>query len=297
MSNSSYGLLFSVLSPFFSSIATIFKSGAAKSLTPLIVIVIGGLIGSAILFVLSKVFHEKISRRKLKRHWKELAVMIISRSLLGELFFTIGLSQTDVIKAIFLTKVEPYFVLLIGWIFLREKVKPRYFYLLSIHLTGAVLLSTKGNFQSVGKAQVGDLFIIIAVALFAFSYRYGKKLAKDVGSISSNAISMGIASLILLPTLFIFTSPNKIYPVQGWIFLIIYVILFNVLSLTLWYASLKTVKGWIVSSLRYIGPVLGAPVAYLVFGETLNLIQIIGASLVVITSFLIAREHFRKDKE
>lgn len=285
-------LILAILSPFFSSIATVFKAGAAKSLTPLIVVIVGGLLGSLILFILSKFFGEKLSFRKVKLHWRDLAAMIVLRSLLGELFFTVGLSQTEAIKAIFFTKIEPYFVLLIGFIFFKEKIKLRYIYLLLVHLTGAVLLSTKGNFHIVGQAQVGDLFVVISMSLFALSYTFGKKLASSVGPISSNAISMGVSSLILLPLLVL--TPVKNYPTQGWLFLIAYVVLFNVLSLTFWYASLKSVEGWIVSSLRYIGPVLGAPVAYFLFKETFSSIQIVGAAIVLITSYLIAREHFRK---
>jgi len=55
----------------------------------------------------------------------------------------------------------------------------------------------------------------------------------------------------------------------------------------------KTVKGWIVSTLRYVGPILGAPVAYFLLKETLTLNQIFGAAIVVATSFLIVREHIR----
>ena len=41
MKTEHYGILFAILSPFFSSVATIFKTGAVKNLSPLIVIVIG----------------------------------------------------------------------------------------------------------------------------------------------------------------------------------------------------------------------------------------------------------------
>lgn len=289
-----YGLLFAILSPFFSSVATIFKTGAAKNLSPLIVIVVGGIIGSIILFFLSKLFREKITFQKLKANRKDLLFALLLRSLLGELFFTFGLSQTSAVKAIFLTKIEPYFVLILAWIFLKEKVRPKHLCLLLIHLIGAIILSTGGNINIVGKAQIGDLFIIIAMGVFASSYNFGKRLALNVGPISSNAITMVIASVMLLPFLFIFTKPTTFANLMGWKYLLTYVILFNVISLTFWYASLKTVKGWIVSTLRYVGPILGAPVAYFLLGETLSLTQLFGAAIIIVTSYLIVREHLRQ---
>ena len=117
-----YGPLFAILSPFFSSVATIFKTGAVKELSPFIVIVLGGIIGSIILLFLSKLFREKITFQKLKTNRKDLLLVLIFRSLLGELFLTIGLSQTQAVKAIFFTKIEPYFVLILAWIFLKEKI-------------------------------------------------------------------------------------------------------------------------------------------------------------------------------
>src|SRR3989344_2189591 len=283
-------LIFAILSPFFSSVATVFKSGAVKTLSPLTVVVVGGFLGSLFLFLLARVFKEKVTIHKIRLHFRSLSALVLLRTILGELFFTYGLSQTEVIKAIFFTKIEPYFVLLIGVLFLREKIKLYQIFLLTIHLTGAILLSTGGNIGHVSSAQVGDLFIIIAMALFASSYNYGKRLAHSIGSITSNAVALGVGSLILLPFMVFFSPPTLSWNI-GWAYLLIYVILFNVVALTLWFASLRSVRDWIVSALRYIGPVLGAPVAYFLFRETLSTMQIFGAVIIIMTSFLIAREH------
>lgn len=295
MNSNYYGIVFAILSPFFSSIATIFKTGASKTLTPLIVVCIGGIIGSIILFSIAKLLRQKPTFKKIKSDWKDIVFVLVLRNLLGELFLTFGLSQTQAIKAIFFTKIEPYFVLIFAWIFLREKVKLEHFLLLTVHLFGALILSTGGNFNIIGKTQIGDLLIIIAMGFFASSYSYGKRLAHNVGAIYGNALTMGVASLIFLPFLFAFSPFTKISnPSLGWTYLLVYVILFNVIGLSLWYVSLKTVKGWMVSALRYIGPVLGAPVAYFLFGEKLNMIQVLGAIVVMFTSFLIVRVHLRE---
>lgn len=257
-------------------------------------VAIGGLIGSIILFGVASLFREKLTFGKIKSNWKDFVFILLFRNLFGELLFTFGLAQTEAVKAIFFTKIEPFFVLIIAWFTLKEKVTGRDIFLLIIHLIGAILLSTGGNINIVRNAQLGDLMVILAMGFFALSYTFGKRLAHNVGSISGNAISMGMASILLLPFVFLF-SPLSMRTSQshGWLYLIIYVLLFNVISLTLWYMSLKTVKGWIVSALRYIGPVLGIPVAYILFAERLNSTQVFGAMIIIITSFLMVREHFR----
>ena len=207
---------------------------------------------------------------------------------------TYGLANTSAIKAIFFTKIEPFFVLILAWFILKEKIKAKHLLLLTIHLFGAILLSTGGLFLT---PHLGDLLIIFAMFCFAATYVSGKRIAHTVGSTLGSAIPMGIASLILFPFA-IFSSYSNLfsYPSKGWEFLLIYVILFNVIALTLWFSSLKLVKGWIVSALRYVGPILGAPVAYFLFGQTLSTNQIVGASIIIVTSLLIAKEHFKKEK-
>lgn len=289
-----YGLIAAILSPFFSSVSTIFKSEAARDLSPLIVVSFGGIIGSIILFIIAGFRKEKISIKLLKNNFKDLGLLVVLRFIIGELIFTYGLVSTSAIKAIFFTKIEPYLVLILGWLFLNEKVKGKQLLLLAVHLSGALLLSTGGFFLT---PHAGDLLVMLAMLCFASSYIFGKRVSQAIGSTLGNAISMGIASLILLPFA-IFSSYSNLfsYSLNGWGFLFIYIILFNVIALTLWFSSLKLVKGWIVSSLRYVGPILGAPVAYFMFGQTLSLNQIFGAGIIIVTSLLIVKEHFRKEK-
>jgi probable blue pigment (indigoidine) exporter len=106
---------------------------------------------------------------------------------------------------------------------------------------------------------------------------------------------MFIGGLVVLP-LALAVSPLSSWNVfsLGWTYLIAFVLLFNVVGLTMWFASLKTVRGWMVSALRAIGPIAGAPFAWLLFGEILSPVQIIGALIVVSTSAIIAREHIKR---
>lgn len=288
-----YGLMFAILSPLFSSIATILQSGAVKLLHPLVVTSIGGLSGSMILFILIILSKEKINSQKIRHNIKDITLMTVLRPLAGATSLAYGLSMTDGIKAIFFTKAEPYFVLLWHWLLKKEKINSRHLILLTIHIIGAIILST-GGILKFGSAQFGDLLVVLAMGLFALSYIYGSKLSNKLGAKVSNAIVLGLGGIILLPFTLAFSPLTELMNERlGWTYFVSYVILFNVIGLTLWFASLKTVKSWMVSALRSLGPIVGAPFAYFLFRETLSLIQIIGGIIVLITSALIAREHLR----
>ena len=291
-----WGLIFAAVSPIASSIATVFGGGAVKLLNPFITASFGPLLAAVILFATLFIRGSKLSLQQIKKHHKDLIFLIISRQILGQLSFSIGLSLTDSIKAIFFTKAEPYFVLFWYWVFAREKVRPKHLSLLSLHIFGAILLSTGGKLGSLGRAQLGDLFIIMAMIFFALSYFPSTKLAKNLGATQTNSLMLLTGGLVILPFAIVFSNPTVWSQTLGWTYLLLATIIFFIFSLTLWFASLKTVKGWIVSALRSLGPLVGAPFAYFLFRESLNSTQIVGGIIVLITSFFIAREHLKNIK-
>ncbi len=291
------GLLFAIISPLVTSIATILIGGAVKLISPWIILSISPLIGALILFSIVFFKGQKFRLSELKENKKDIVSLTVVRQIIGWGIFVIGLTFTDVIKAIFFTKVEPYFVLLIHWIVYREKVKRKHLVLLAVHIFGAILLSTGGKNIGFGKAQFGDLLVVLSMACASLSYIPATKLSKKIGALKINAISLFTAGIVFLPFAFIFTTPAGWSNARGLIYMLMYSILFYVIGLTLWFASLKTVKSWIVSSLRALGPLVGVPFAYFLLGESLSAIQLLGGLIVLATSFLIAREHFSIVKE
>ena len=289
-----YGLLLAILSPILSSIATIFQSGASKLLTPVFIASVGSIIGGIILFFILLITGKLPSVQKIKENKFDLTSMTVLRFILGALIFAWALSLTTGIKAIFFTKVEPYFVLLWFWLIQKGEVKKIHVLLLGVHIIGAILLSS-GGILEFGIGQLGDVLVIIAMGLFSLSYIPGQRLSSNMGARQSSLITMGVGGLVILPFAILFapvTSWN-VFSI-GWTYMLAWIILFNVIALTMWFASLKSVKGWMVSALRAIGPIAGAPVAWLLLGEILTPLQIIGGAIVLFTSVMIAKEHLRE---
>jgi len=285
------GLLFAIVSPLVTSIATILLGGSVKLLDPWIILSFSPLIASVTLFLIVLLRGQRFKLQEIKDHQGDIFSLIVLRQIIGWAIFVVGLTFTDVIKAIFFTKVEPYFVLLIHWFVYKEKVQKKHLLLLAVHIFGAILLSTGGKNIGFGKAQFGDLLVILSMACSSLSYIPATKLAKAIGAIKINTISQFAAALVFLPFAFLFSAKTGWVDVRGWVYLVGYTILFSCIGLTLWFASLKTVKSWIVSSLRALGPLIGVPFAYLLLGETLTAVQLVGGVIILATSFLIAREH------
>lgn len=200
------------------------------------------------------------------------------------------MQMTVGIKAIFFTKAEPYFVLLWAWLFDKVVVPRKHLFLLLIHFAGAAILSGGLEFR-IGEAQLGDLLLILAVAFFAFSYRYAARISREIPSLQLSSTALTAVGLLYLPAMILWApfAPWSESSV-GWINLLISIPLWNLLGLPLWFVALRELPGWLVSALRALGPLLAAPIAILYFGQSLSLVQVLAAAVVLGTSFLLARE-------
>lgn len=211
------GLFFAISSPLVSGVATVLLGGAVKLLHPLVILSFGPLLGAVILIPLLLLRGEKFKVREIKENAKELFLLITVRQVIGWLLFVIALSFTDVIKALFLTKVEPYFVFYWHWLLKKEPVKPKHLMLLGVHISGAILLSTGGRFHTLGKAQLGDLFVIASMAASSLSYIWATNLARKMGAIKTNSLMLLFAGLVFLPFA-LFISPSSSWVItKGWV--------------------------------------------------------------------------------
>jgi len=150
----------------------------------------------------------------------------------------------------------------------------------------------------VGEGHLGDLLIVCAIGVMSFSQLYVGKLSQEIGPAHLNGLASFISGFLLLP-LALWFSPAETWNFAsiGWLQVVIVVLLFNVFSMTMWYAAMRDLEAWLVSALRAVGPVFAAPIAWVFFNQTLGPIQIFGALVVLATSALLARDQKRGEKK
>ena len=68
------------------------------------------------------------------------------------------------------------------------------------------------------------------------------------------------------------------------------VITYYTIGLILWFEALKIISAWKVSALLSIGPIAGGALAFFWLGESLNLIQIIGAITILLASYKLSTQ-------
>lgn len=228
-------------------------------------------------------------------HRRALISLILLRGVIGSLLICYALLLTPSIKVMFFTKLEPYLILFWLWLLQGSVIARGQGVLLTLHVLAAIILSTDG-ILSVDQSSWGDLLILAAVALFAYTYLGAAKLSQALGPTHLNGLVNLSSGILLLPfTLLAFGALGHFGTFSGWGNLVLTVLLFNVGAMELQFRSLHFIPSWLSSALRAVGPVLAAPVAYLLYGQTLSPLQIGAAVVVVGTSALLSIER-RSDR-
>jgi drug/metabolite transporter (DMT)-like permease len=288
------GAALALYSSIFIGIALVILEVGTKTIGPLTTLAYVQTIGGIFLIALALLTNQKIEVRKLfSKYKKETIEIILTRNILGQVFIFYGFSLTVAIKAGFLTRFEPIFVAILGFIFLGEKIRKRGITAILVLIAGAVLLSVQGNFSQIGGANLGDILVVLAMVFTAYSFIPARKI-KDVNSITITAVSSLIGGAIIFLMLPITNSNIIVTSLESWALIIGMAFMFNTVALYLYYIALKTTKAWVVASVISVQAVVSAALAYLFLNQTLSTLQIIGALIVMGASIFVTYESMQK---
>lgn len=285
------GELLAIISAIFIGLANPIAVQASKEIGVFQLAVYSSILSAIFFLVFSLIIKQKTQIKKsMKKYPKEMMSITLYRSVIGSLLMFYGFSLTSAIHSVFMLRLEPIFVTVFGYMFLKDKVNLKQIFLILAMIFGAFLLSTSGNIQSFSQAQVGDLFIILSLLFYAYSYIPIKRIGKEINASTLLIVNNFIGGIILL-TVSPFLSINllTINTTNIWL-LGGYIILFSIVGLYFYFASLEKTKPWIVSSLLALSSIVGAGLAYIWLGETMNIIQIFGALIILTSSFFIIKK-------
>ena len=269
-----------------SSLGWVFEGEAVKYLSPLSVISVALLLGGTAQLVIAYLLR---SIRPLHLTSKELLsflVFSLIRTACLSLLFAYCLTLTSSSKTMFLTKIEPYIVLLIQIAFYHHRTSAKHLTLLALHLCGAVVLSTGGTL-ALSSSLIGDAFLFLGVIIHALLYAPAQRFSHRMGSLVASGAGQVIGGVTLLPLALSYAGADFSLSHErhlGWYYTLLTVVVFYILSTALWFHSLKGVPAWLASALRCAGPVIAAPFAWVLFGQTLTPPQVAGACTVIATS-------------
>lgn len=268
------------------SLSIFFKKIALTKGVPPMTLLIQFLLIAAIILNINLLFFQRKYIKKIKniKRW-EWKIAFFAGFLLISAYLTstYGLRFTTSINYSFIIKSNLIFVPILAFFFFQEKITKEKIFLAFTFFSGIYLVTTKGQFIL---PHFGDLLIVVAAFFFSFFSIINKKLSK---MLEPEIISWAVTSCAaIFALILIFILKINIFSSTG----ILFVFLSGLTEALIILFMNKTVR--ITSMTYYVMMTMFVPVINLILGisflnETINLIQLIGGIVLIISGIMVQR--------
>lgn len=267
------------LSIFFRKLAII------KGVPPLTLLIqfmiISSLVLSFYIFMFYKKYFKKIGNIK----YRERRNIFLAGSLLffGFLLSNSSLRLTSSINYSFLNKSNVIFIPLLAFLFLKERITKEKIMLIIIFIIGIYLVTTSAQFII---PQLGDALVILATLLFSI-YNI---MCKNLGRLVKPEILSWLitSSAAILSLIFSFIFKINIFSSQG-IVLVFLSGLTEALIILLLNITIQLTNMTYYVLMIMFSPVINLILGILCLNESINLIQITGGIILMVSGIMVQR--------
>jgi len=221
-------------------------------------------------------------RRNLKVTSKQLPKLFyiaIAGTIFADLLYFFALTKISVLNAVLLGHMQPVFIILIGFFFLKEDKLTRFDYAgIFIMLIAAVFVTTKTleNLFMIKLGTAGDIYVLLATVAWATTAIVMRKYLRELDAGVITFYRYSIASVIFI----VYLSLKSSLVLSN-----IYQILIGVIvgaGTILYYEGLKRIKAAQVSAMELSTPFFAALSGFLILRELVTVMQIAGMALLFV---------------
>ena len=221
-------------------------------------------------------------RRKLKvtkNQFSKILYIAIAGTAIGDLLYFFALTKVSVLNAVLIGHIQPIFVILIGFFFLKEDKLTRFDYIgIFIMIIAALFVTTKTleNLFMIKLGTAGDIYVLLATVAWATTAIVMRKYLRELDAGVITFYRFSIASVIFVAYLSLRSSL---------VLSNIYQILIGVIvgaGTILYYEGLKRIKAAQLSAMELSTPFFAALLGFLILGELVTVMQIAGMALLFV---------------
>lgn len=210
------------------------------------------------------------------------SLVLAGLAFAGDLtFWHLAILRTTVANATFFATTAPVFVLVISWLFLREKVRLAMLGGLCLCMAGGAALL--GETASVAPQRLaGDLFGIVTALFFGLYFIFVSAARRDYGSARVILVST-IASVAVLLVV-VLVSGESLMPrsVGGMTALVAMALISHVGGQGLLAYALGTMPATFSSLVMFLEAIAASAMAWALFDEALSAVQMLGGVVIVL---------------
>ncbi len=237
----------------------------------------------AIVVVLTALLYVIITGgRKLKvtsNQFSKILYIAIAGTIIGDLLYFFALTKISVLNAVLIGHMQPIFVILIGFLFLKEDKLTKFDYIgIFTMIIAALFVTTKTleNLSMIKLGTVGDFYVLLATVAWATTAIVARKYLREINAGVVTFYRYLIASVIFV----IYLSLKSSLVLSN-----IYQILVGVVvgaGTILYYESMKRIKAAQVCAMELSTPFFAALLGFMILGEGVTVMQISGMVLLFV---------------
>jgi drug/metabolite transporter (DMT)-like permease len=221
----------------------------------------------------------------IRAHWKTMVVLgAIGVGTHNGLAY-LGLNFTTATNGVILNSFIPVMIITLSWVFLRERMTAPQVAGVAVSLAGVLTILSRGSLDTLTsfRVNVGDLFIILSMALWA-SYTIGLKWRPaGLNMLSFLFVTAVIGDLCVLPlVLGEMALGRHVHWTWTSVAALLTVALFSsVLAYIFWNRGVEQVGANVAGLFVHLMPVFGVVLAWLVLGERIASFHLAGIALIL----------------
>jgi len=222
-----------------------------------------------------------------KQQFSTILYIAIAGTLIGDLLYFFALTKISVLNAVMIGHMQPIFIVLIGFFFLKEDKLTKFDYMgIIAMIIAGVLVTTRTieNLSMIKLGTMGDVYVLMATVAWAttaiVTRKYLRGLNAGVITFYRYLIASGAFVVYLL-----FKSSLTVSNIHQ----ILVGVIVGVGTI-LYYESMKRIKAAQVSAMELSTPFFAALLGFLILGEIVTVMQICGMVLLFIGVCLLSRK-------
>ena len=282
------GTILALLTAVISGVSIPLNKIFVVNLDPLVFTSIRSLIIGAVFLVITRFRREHIDK---KINIKYLALIAIIGGAFAFLLFFDGLKLTTSGRAAFLHKTMPLYIIVLAFLFLKEKITKKYLYYILLMLIGtaAIYYSDIASDPLWFNPSLGDLLIMGATFLWAIENILAKKVMIKESNFIVSFVRMFFGGVILLSIVLVLGKIEILMNLNSQQLINIGISTLVLFGYVLfWYWSLKFINVSKASIILLLSPVVSFLIGASFLSEPAPYTQIIGSVLILMGAYLVS---------
>jgi drug/metabolite transporter (DMT)-like permease len=224
------------------------------------------------------------------RQFSILVYVALAGTIIGDLVYFYALTRVPVLNAVLIAHLQPIFIVLIGFFFLKEDKLTKYDYtgILTMIIAG-VLVTTKTieNLAAVRLGTAGDVYVLLATIFWATTTIAVRKYLREI-----DAGIMTFYRYLVASTVFVIYLSLRSSVVLSNIYQILVGVIVGAGTI-FYYEGLRRIKAAQVGALELATPFFAALFSFFILKERVTVMQMIGIALLFAGVYLLSKKEER----